>query len=262
MPDPKTPATPAAKSITSIVDGLAADQPEVSEHAINAKQQQDQETARDNAVDKLGRVFNPEFHQVDGDGAPAIANNGQLKIRAGRRDGSKNKKTKATKSNLARNQTRAATQSAEQQAAAELAAEQKKYQAGQTVGRSTAAAVFMLGQVIGGQEWLPMKSAEHGIDEQATLETAFAEYFIAKGIDDVPPGLALTIALTAYVLPRLSMPQTQARLAVAVHWTKGKINGARAHPGHDGKRQNDAGQKADQILPGKGDRNAGPRSVS
>jgi hypothetical protein len=74
------------------------------------------------------------------------------------------------------------------------------------------AVTFTVGMTLGGEEWQPSK------DEHATLAQAFEAYFRAKGCVDVPPGVALTIALLSYAGPRFTKPKTQGRLQKLRMW--------------------------------------------
>jgi hypothetical protein len=48
----------------------------------------------------------------------------------------------------------------------------------------------------------------------------------AKGIDDLPPGLALTFALFFYMVPRLSQPKTKSTLTKIKEWGSEKFTRA------------------------------------
>ena len=78
---------------------------------------------------------------------------------------------------------------------------------------------------IGGPEFAPRMIEGPGgiqINEMMTLEVAFGDYFLAKDIEDLPPGWALCGALAFYYLPRFQMPQTQEKARGFVAWIKGK----------------------------------------
>jgi hypothetical protein len=88
--------------------------------------------------------------------------------------------------------------------------------------QATAQAIFMLGIVAGGSEWQPRVDNSIGLNEAETMTKAWRDYYASKGIRDIPPGVALTIALTAYTLPRAMMPQTQGRLKRVKNWLGSK----------------------------------------
>lgn len=76
-------------------------------------------------------------------------------------------------------------------------------------------ALYALGMLLGGDEWMPEG------DEHTNLVNAAEAYFRAKQFKDVPPGLALTIAVAGYVAPRLSKPKTLSRLEKLRLWWAG-----------------------------------------
>lgn len=89
------------------------------------------------------------------------------------------------------------------------------------------ALIVAVGMNVFGTEWTPIKDASSGIDEQAGMNAAFEDYFRATGIIDVPPGLALCMAMGAYCLPRFAMPHTRAKMGSIVSTVRRrkKING-------------------------------------
>jgi len=104
-------------------------------------------------------------------------------------------------------------------------------------GVASANMLISLGRAIGGEEWKPIKNTEYKIDEKLNLENAFADYFEATGKTDIPPGMALTIAVGAYALPRFTMPATQKRAGKVKQWfvklladRKLKKHGMKAQP--------------------------------
>ena len=74
------------------------------------------------------------------------------------------------------------------------------------------AITYALGMTIGGDEWSPTT------DEHAQLLPAWETYLKTKQVRDVPPGLALTIAMLAYAGPRFSRPKTLSRLQKIKLW--------------------------------------------
>jgi hypothetical protein len=83
-------------------------------------------------------------------------------------------------------------------------------------------ALYALGMLLGGDEWMPEG------DEHTNLVNAAEAYFRAKQFKDVPPGLALTIAVAGYVAPRLSKPKTLSRLEKLRLWWAGLKSTRRA----------------------------------
>lgn len=79
-------------------------------------------------------------------------------------------------------------------------------------GVVAAGTMFMLCRGIMGEEWQPTA------DEVAMQNEAWGNYFVAKGVSDVPPGMALALGIGAYVAPRLTKPKTQEKLGRAKTW--------------------------------------------
>lgn len=113
---------------------------------------------------------------------------------------------------------------------------------------------LLAGTIIGGPDFAPGPNPLlGGKNDQEFLQAAYFDYCKAKGVQDVPPGVALTAALMIYVTPRLSKPQTQTRLGAVGKWIgnlwsklrkRGASNAARVYSGNDGERQNHAGAPA------------------
>lgn len=70
----------------------------------------------------------------------------------------------------------------------------------------------------GGGEWAPDSDAEH---EQ--LRAAAAAYMRAKGIDDLPPGPALLLAVGTYAAKRIQRPNTNTRWRLLVNYWKARF---------------------------------------
>jgi len=90
-------------------------------------------------------------------------------------------------------------------------------------GAAAANSIFLLGTMFGGEEWRPITIDEKGlsfapVDEKAMMQEAFANYMLAKGVTDFPPGLTLAMALMSYVAPRLAMPKTKERMKGIKGW--------------------------------------------
>jgi len=77
------------------------------------------------------------------------------------------------------------------------------------LGHYAAGCLVSVGRMIGGEEWEPKTEP---IDEMGNLQAAFGDYFRAKDIRDVPPGLALSIAIIGYAAPRFTAPKTKERV--------------------------------------------------
>lgn len=100
------------------------------------------------------------------------------------------------------------------------------------------------GVCIFGTEWLP--NAATG-DREAVVR-AFGLYLQSKNIDDIPPGVALIVALVGYASPRFYKPKTSEKIQLGWTWLKIKIDrvrnrdASRADLRADRVRQNEAGE--------------------
>jgi hypothetical protein len=90
-------------------------------------------------------------------------------------------------------------------------------------GKMAANLLMTLGVVAGGEEWQPLKDPQSGLDEKQMLESAFGDYFEATGKTDIPPGMALTVAIGGYMLPRFTMPKTRSRMGKVKDWFVKKL---------------------------------------
>lgn len=180
-------------SIDDLADGLINNMSEVQEHVVNNHNETQNEIAAENgsARDKRGAMFDVEIHATEDDGSPRYTAAGYFAKKRGR--GSS--KAKSTLAGDAPINEGAKIAKAKQQAA----------------GQAAANAIIMLGIVLGGEEWQPIYNEQHGIDEKSNMQSAFGDYFEQKGLDDIPAGIALSIAVFGYILPRFTMPKTQAR---------------------------------------------------
>ena len=115
---------------------------------------------------------------------------------------------------------------------------------------------IMCATMIGGPEFQPIKGNADGIeiDEKRELRMAFSDYCEAKQIGDFPPGIALTIAMLAYIGPRFTMPNTQKRSKRFFTWLGAKWalwrnrRAAHADNRNDGKRKDDARETASETA--------------
>jgi len=174
-------------SLEEISSDLVLNMPDVQEHAIQMEEEKEQNNIdkHSHLVDKDGYTFDPALHVVESDGTPKITAAGLLRQKPGHKNKSKIVELQKGKD-------------VQQQRAS---------------GKVCASILIQLGISFGGEEWQPSKDAKTGIDEQAMLESAFSEYFEATGMSDLPPGIALTVAISAYALPRFTKPNTKKRTA-------------------------------------------------
>ena len=146
-------------------------------------------------LDSDGNPFDPDVHATDKDGNPKLTKNGRFRKRTGRRPTNSDTKTSAD--------TVAARQA----------------------GKATAEVIFTSCVVIFGEEWLPIIDAETGVNERAAMIDAWAAYYEATGVKEIPPWVGLAITMSAYSLPRFAMPQTQSKSKKLMSYFKGLFGG-------------------------------------
>jgi len=186
-------------NVGAIADNLADSMPEVQQHTIEAMQQIPTDS---NMIDCDGTIFDPDIHKAL-NGQPTKSKLGRFMKKPGRKAADK------SALNIPENKL------------PDRSAEIIKTQC-RAAGQLAAQTLITLGTTIGGEEWIPIKSEQHGIDERVNLEMAFANYFEATGLTDIPPGWALSIAVGGYILPRFAMPKTQSKFKVFKNWVIGK----------------------------------------
>ncbi len=93
---------------------------------------------------------------------------------------------------------------------------------------ATVAAVEMMAVMMGGDDFRMVSDKKKGIDERAMGVEAFATYYEAKGIDDIPPGVALAVWAIAYAAPRFAIPRVRERfgwIRKPFRWISRKLKG-------------------------------------
>lgn len=194
--------------IETTLDAITDDMPDVQQAAIDAEndKQSEREEAAKGLTDKQGRTFDPSIHKTDREGQPVINNDGSLRLKPGH--GSPKWQNKAQP------QSRLVTDKPGQSVQREADPTD--------VGKGISESIFALGQLIGGDEWAPVKDPTYGIDERAQMYDAWGRYCEAQGIKDFPPGIAVTMVCIAYAVPRFTKPKTKARVGGIVNWCKTK----------------------------------------
>lgn len=197
-------------ALESIADDISDSAPEPQQHAIDDFEITEKARQSEFAelVDADGSPFDPAIHVTDAEGNPKLTTTGKLRKRPGRKSGTGT----ATKSTIATGP------------APDPEAEARR--AARATGTVAANLLISMGCMFGGDEWQPRRDA--GYDEKAYLETAFADYCEATGVSDIPPGLALTIAISAYAGPRFAMPKTRSKtksffMAIKKWWVNRKL---------------------------------------
>lgn len=230
-------------SLDAIASELADESPAPNVAAIEAEKEKSEAFKREFAHlrDRDGNPFDPAIHATNADGTPKLTANGKLRKRPGRKSG--DSVGVSSKSRLGGIPGASAPVTS-----AEGITHEQRAQA-RAAGVSAANALITLGVALGGDEWQPIVNHEQGIDERAQLENAFGAYFEAKGLRDIPPGVALTIAVGAYALPRFTRPKTQKRVStlkeklfVWIAKRRARKHESQSDTRNDGKRQNDVSE--------------------
>lgn len=188
--------------LDAIADNLSSDMPEVQEHALEQeKLTQDAELAQySHLKDTEGNTFDPAVHKTNKSGEPTLSTKGKLIKKPGRKMGSKNSQAHSFVGGPGK---------VPDSRSDKVAAQRMQARASGTMAANL---VLQIGIVAGGDEWMPRIDEASGLNEKLMLENSFADYFEATGKTDIPPGMALTVAIGAYALPRFTMPKTQSRL--------------------------------------------------
>jgi len=178
------------KEASELVDKM----PEPQEHAIRAEEQA--RPATFSIVDRLGRPFDPAVHVTKPDGTPEVNVDGTIRQKRGR--GARRPESR-------------------------MGVPARPLSSPQAAGTAIAEGIFSIGQLVGGEEWRPVLSAEHGIDERGSMRDAWVAYCEQKEITDVPPGVAVSLCVIGYIIPRFAMPKTKTRFETAKEWVGGKL---------------------------------------
>lgn len=212
-PPPSSDSSGNVSALSDIASTLASTMPDVQPHAVAARRADMENNS--GQTDIVGTVFDPEIHAVDNDGNPKKTLLGKFasKRKRDKKDGEQPRKT-ANPGNVAGSRLGTGTPKVDEKAQA--------LQQAHIAGQSAAGATIMLGMTLGGEEWKPLVHPETGLNEFDTMSKAYGDYFAAKGMTDIPPGVALTIALFGYILPRFFMPKTQTRVQKVKLWIAAK----------------------------------------
>ena len=224
-------------NIESIAGDLSASMPEVQEHALEQERLNESEKLAQysHLKDRDGGSFDPSIHKTGKNGEPTLSPKGLLIKKPGRKPGAGGADSpKRTSSVVGGTQNGTTDKNA-----------QARLQA-RASGTMAANLVLQIGIVAGGEEWHPRRDEQTGLDEKLMLENAFADYFEATGKTDIPPGMALTVAIGAYALPRFTMPKTQSRVGklkevIKKWWINRKLkkHGLKAESVEPRKKQSD-----------------------
>jgi len=206
--DPQNTETKSASDSDATISNIGADlydenRPTPSQHAIEAERAENESAT---ITDKSGASFDPSQHASDSDGKPLYTVTGNFQKKRGRKAG--NTPTKHV--------SRVGAPTQDKQDVAKVS----NYRA---IGQATAESIFMIGRVIGGDDWTPIKDEATGTDERAQMSDAWTQYAEAKQWKDIPPGVLVSIVMCGYIGPRLATPKTKTRVKVAWLWLKDKF---------------------------------------
>jgi hypothetical protein len=198
-------------------DELVAEIPEPQQHAIDqaaADNQQENPNAAPLEVDLLGVPWDSTLHATDSKtGKGILTAKGSWRKRRG---------LKGSPSHLNTGPAAAPSEPKEDPTVTEKRTlEQQNRMAGVMAGTM----LVRLSTAVGGKEFLPRTITTAGVtySEEEFLQNAFGDYFVAKGISDIPPGMVLASALCMYYLPRFQEPAVREKGSRFVSWCKGRV---------------------------------------
>ena len=143
--------------------------------------------------DSAGTLFDPSIHSTDDNGKPIETKTGKWRKKRGPKTGQRQTVDPADA-----NQQRNAL----------------------SAGYMTAQMIFLTCQTVFGNEWVPVKSKEHGIDEEKNMVDAWTAYYLQTGTQEPPAWVVVCIACMGYAAPRLQAPKTKSKLARMWEWAK------------------------------------------
>lgn len=201
--------------LDAVGDELVNEIPEPQQHAID---QAIADTKKENPesiaveVDGLGIPWNPAEHATDSKtGKGILTAKGSWRKRRG---------LKGSPSYL---NTGAATAPSEPKEDPTVTEKRTLEQQNRMAGVMAGTMLVRISTAVGGKEFLPRTISAAGVtyNEEEFLQNAFGDYFVAKGISDIPPGMVLTSALLMYYMPRFQEPAVREKGGKFVHWCKG-----------------------------------------
>lgn len=201
--------------ISRIGDTLTSEIPEPQQHAID---QATEDAARENPqaveLDALGVPWNPAQHATGKDGKGVRTQKGAWRKRKGLKGSDSFANTSAAGATKTEPEDPAAVERKHVETQSRMA------------GAMMAQVLTQVSAGIGGPAFYPRDVQLPGggkYNEQEMLSQAFGDYCVAKGVVDVPPGVALCGALMLYYTPRLRVPEVRERGSRIYEWTKEKI---------------------------------------
>jgi hypothetical protein len=207
--------------LDTLTDELTSEIPEPQQHAIDQAQAdaaanpgQDGAASETVELDALGVPWNPEIHATS-----ATTGKG---VRTAKGAWRKRKGLTGSASHLNKGSTSSAAKAEPDQAeVARATAEQQSRMAGAMVAQT----MIYISAGIGGDAFQPRVVQIPGgnsYNEKDMLSQVWGDYFVAKGVVDIPPGIALLGGLSMYYLPRFREPEVRKRAGGFVRWMKDK----------------------------------------
>lgn len=236
-----------ADDLDATADQRAAEAPEPQQHAID-QAQSDAAAAGDTAsaveLDALGIPWDESIHAKGSDGKGVRTAQGTWRKRRGLK-GSASYIGGRAKATAPSPEDPEATQRKTLEAQSRLA------------GAMVAQTMIHISAGIGGHAFLPKDiQLAPGVtyNEKDMLVTAWGDYFVAKGVVDVPPGVALTGALFMYYAPRFREPEVRKRASGIVAWFKDRAEWVYLKIKHRGKKvpaqsKSRSNSDADNVSP-------------
>lgn len=207
-----------AADLSAIGASLVDEIPEPQQHAID---QATADSVDDGApidgameLDALGIPYNADIHAKGADGKGIKTTKGTWRKRRG---------VSGSPSQLNTGRSTANSETAAPAPTAQQTTEDQCRIAGAMMGTL----MTRLSVGIGGNAFLPrilaIPGIKDGINEQDMLNAAWGDYFVSRGITDLPPSAALLGALSMYYLPRLQDQQVREKVGGFFGWFKEKI---------------------------------------
>jgi len=197
----------AAEKIT---DSLTEDMPDVQEHAIDAEKAKEAEgrSLWEGIVDRFNNPASPETHQANPDGSPKLSKKDRAMLKPG----------------LGKSSGPSIVGAPPSKSSTQFSGQPEQQDEGDPRGAAmvTVDSIEMVGMLISPQ-FQYIKSKEHNIDERERGYEAWEKYYRAKGVQDIPPGVAITIWSLAYIMPRLRAPEVTNKWAKVKEWVAIKI---------------------------------------
>lgn len=172
---------------------IAAQSPEIQQHAIDEAERQKREADAQIPTDSKGVKFDASKH------TGTKLKSGEWRMKRG---GSTLATPREKKSSPVSGTVLTADQIQQSRAA----------------GAAAAAMMFSSCTMLFGDEWQPRPEKDCGFDERNLMGQAFGDYFVAKGISDFPPGVTLAFLTLGYVAARFQMPKTRSKLQKFKSW--------------------------------------------